>query len=1466
MPLYAPFGNAIFSETLFGIPPTVSTYTQLTVQPPVGAQGAPSPYAYSGLQIDWQPAPVNQFSGQVLVRSAYGIPTSIYDGTVLVSQLPQATPQAWISQFVDTGLNSGQFYYYALFVYSIELGQWVTSGTAQGLVLIDWGFGSTYQTWMPEWYLDLDGGLATTAQPEGPLVRFLELLGFETDWVRSEIESLILLTNVDLISGALLPYMGGNLGVTYEPVLGMTRTRVLVKNAIYLYKNKGTAQGIAAAASAFSGYGAEVTIGKNLEIQLDDSAFDRSTGHWTPASASSTISTVATTALNLGAPHLVYNGAPQLSSTIVGYLPNNNSNVAVISAGLGAGAVSWSQLTPPLAPSVRTDAAMAYDTSTSSVYLFGGYNAGSYYSDTWALNGTTWSNVSPAANTPPSARQGHAMAYDSNTGVVILFGGSPNGSQAYNDTWQWNGTTWTQLTPTNQPSARLYHSMTYDSNNQTIVLFGGQSAPGGTTLSDTWIWNGSNWVQQFPAQSPIGVWGHASCYNSSTNQVIITGGYCQEYMAETWAWNGTTWSQITGTPNPTSRTWAAMAYDPSTSNCVLFGGFNGSNSLNDTWTLSNSGVWSQQSPPNSPPVRCYAKMGYESNITQLVMFGGLAYGSGGTLYNDVWEWNGSGWSQVTGTTPPSARWGFDLAFTSSSTFVLFGGYSGAGYQQDTWTCSGGGTWTQQNLGSSPSARYGAVMVYDPGHTQVVLFGGISASGTALSDTWTWNGSTWTLKAPATSPPARWNHAMSYDATASLTLLFGGQSAAGSANFLNDMWSWNGTTWAQVTPAALPGARIGHSMVYSSASQRLVLFGGSGVLALLSDTWVYNGTTWTQQTPITVPTARLNQGMIYDTTVGAPVIFGGYNGTISPYNFSDVWEWTGSNWSNITPATSPPGRQGMGIAYDTALTAVVVVGGAGSVNLADTWLLTGASISASLALTTCTSATAPYLGIPVTAGERIVLSAYFRPYPAATPSVRSFYLQLDWYGTNGVLLSSTAGSPVTEVAGSWTRAYVTGTAPANALTVGRTIKSSSNLSGDLHLLDAEQVEISTQATPSPTSWEPPRDIKVNLFPLRQNLIPNPQGLGGSYGWTLTNGTFTGTASLAYTWPATCTGGFILTAVDAEGNMIFSSSSIPVNAGVAYTFSAYAQPATTARTVYMVVQYYNAAGAPLGTGTQTQFNEVLGTFTRGANINTLAPEGGSAATNAATATVQIIVAGPFNMLTAVDASFETGIGTAVNVNTSIAVFSTSTAWAADGTHSLLVTSNSSGNMEWSVGGTISVVGGSTYSATVVFGPDVNTSSVEMGILQSTGTVVWQTATLSASQSTKVSISTVLDPTCTTAKVVFVVFSVTNGRFVYIDEVGLYAGTNTTWSPGGEQHAISAIMLEPEGYLRPYFDANFSPSTDYSFEGNPNQSISDYYPNLLQNLTRLVSAMPEYTPIGSTFSLVTGSSALSNSNLVG
>jgi hypothetical protein len=701
-----------------------------------------------------------------------------------------------------------------------------------------------------------------------------------------------------------------------------------------------------------------------------------------------------------------------------------------------------------------------------------------------------------------------------------------------------------------------------------------------------------------------------------------------------------------------------MAYDGGNSTVVLFGGYSGSAPLNDTWTLNSTGsTWTNAAPATSPGTRYGTSTAYETS-NNVLLFGGYQSGTN-TYFNDTWLWNGI-------------------------------------------------TWAQQVTLTSPPARYGHYMAWDTTHSRLVLFGGISTiTGTLLNDTWLWNGTSWAQQAPALSPSARAGGGCAYNSQNNLVTIFGGSTSGPTP--VNEMWTWNGgtLTWVQVTPGTLPSARGGCGMCAgTTGATALYVFGGSNAFGQpLNDLWIYNGTTWAVQSPSTLPAARSAPVMVFDTALTAPVIFGGATASA---DLNDAWEYNGTNWVQLSTTTAPGGRYGAMATYDPAVTAVVLFGGYNAGGLNDTWLLTGSSIPSVMKLTTCTPLTAPYLGIPITQSatpQTIVLSAYFQPTPQATPTIRSFQTVLDWYGANGVLISSSTGTAVAEVYGAWTRAYVAATPPAGAMTYGRTVQSTTALSGDQHYMSAVQSEINTQATPGPTSWEPPRDIKINLIPLRQNLIADPAGLGGGFGWTIANGAFVPSSSASFFWPATTTSGYQLTA-NSTSAMVFQTK-VPANPNVAYTFSTYLRPATTARTVTMIAQFYSATNVFLGQATPVVANEVLGQFTRMSVVSAVAPVGTTSCT------LQISIAAPVN---------------------------------------------------------------------------------------------------------------------------------------------------------SEVHYVGGNLMEPLDYLRPYFDANFAPYTDYTWEGTPNQSISDYYPNLVSILTRLESALPDYIPIGSTFSLITGAAALSDSGLLG
>src|SRR3989442_15890746 len=84
-------------------------------------------------------------------------------------------------------------------------------------------------------------------------------------------------------------------------------------------------------------------------------------------------------------------------------------------------------------------------------------------------------NMSPAAS--PLARSHHAMAYDSGSDRVILFGGYSSccGGIALGDTWAYdfNANTWTDMTPAVAPTSRESSAMAYDSQSDRVILFGG---------------------------------------------------------------------------------------------------------------------------------------------------------------------------------------------------------------------------------------------------------------------------------------------------------------------------------------------------------------------------------------------------------------------------------------------------------------------------------------------------------------------------------------------------------------------------------------------------------------------------------------------------------------------------------------------------------------------------------------------------------------------------------------------------------------------------------------------------------------------------------------------------------------------------------------------------------------------------------------------------------------------------------
>jgi hypothetical protein len=141
-------------------------------------------------------------------------------------------------------------------------------------------------------------------------------------------------------------------------------------------------------------------------------------------------------------------------------------------------------------PQARSLSTLAYQTLSGRMLLFGGGNdLFVHLADTWDYDGSTWHQLTPTLS--PPGRWGHAMAYDMARVRTVLFGGTDN-SGTLADTWEFDGATWQRI-PIVGPGRRALMSMVYDSARGRSVLFGGFASETGATFADTWEYDGAAW-------------------------------------------------------------------------------------------------------------------------------------------------------------------------------------------------------------------------------------------------------------------------------------------------------------------------------------------------------------------------------------------------------------------------------------------------------------------------------------------------------------------------------------------------------------------------------------------------------------------------------------------------------------------------------------------------------------------------------------------------------------------------------------------------------------------------------------------------------------------------------------------------------------------------------------------------------------------------------------------------------------
>lgn len=195
-----------------------------------------------------------------------------------------------------------------------------------------------------------------------------------------------------------------------------------------------------------------------------------------------------------------------------------------------------------------------------------------------------------------------------------------------------------------------------------------------------------------------------------------------------------------------------------------------------------------------------------------------------------------------------------------------------------------------------------------------------------------------LTITATTPGPRTGALLAYDVASSRMLMFGG-------NWTSDMWSLVGNTWTQLSPSTMPAPRARANLAVNPTSGEILLYGGDGGSGqfALDETWSWNGTDWQQLTPATTPGGLARHGMAYDMTRQVMVVFGGRQNSWLPNQaFDTTWEYSNGNWVQVVATFVPPPRCDMGMSFHPALGQVMIFGGSDSTSsaLGDTWVYDG----------------------------------------------------------------------------------------------------------------------------------------------------------------------------------------------------------------------------------------------------------------------------------------------------------------------------------------------------------------------------------------------------------------------------------------------------------------------------------------------------------------------------------------------
>ncbi|MCA9337913.1 hypothetical protein KC949_00010 [Candidatus Saccharibacteria bacterium] len=497
------------------------------------------------------------------------------------------------------------------------------------------------------------------------------------------------------------------------------------------------------------------------------------------------------------------------------------------------------------------------DDDGTNLYMGMGLNAGD--GDVWRWNGaSTWTQIGGDGLNSGWAASKYEMVYAIKYANGKLYAGTGN-SSGDAEVWSWNGTAWTKIggAGLNGWPATLEAIYSLESDGTNIYVGTGYNNGKGKIYK----WNGSTWTQIGGTGGsndyPVG-YGDIVYSLLFADSKLYTGLYDANGFGTEYTYDGTNWTRIGG--NYLNGSWGYTRFEEvqvmQAQGGYLYAGMG--NTVGDAGVFRFDGS-SWQLIGGFGYKNSWQADKYEG-VYSMASYGGNLYVGLGTTQNttnndaEVWKWDGSTWSKIGGAGLNNSwpfianRYGTVVSMAADSNY-LYAGLGTGTRAGEVWQYNGT-SWTQIAGGASIKGSWNNVAgSLETVRSMAILNGKLYAGlGDSLNDSlvWEYNGTSWTQIA---GNGIRGSWASGLAATVESLTPYNGKLYAGLGTALGaaNVWEYNGTNWVQIGGDGVNSSwpATSRNRVKTMAVYNGDLYAGLGSATGYGDVWRYHNGTWEQ---------------------------------------------------------------------------------------------------------------------------------------------------------------------------------------------------------------------------------------------------------------------------------------------------------------------------------------------------------------------------------------------------------------------------------------------------------------------------------------------------------------------------------------------------------------------------------------------------------------------------------------------